>query len=112
MDAVKLVKCIETLTIKDTIEILRVTTEDDEQIIGLPMFMSSKSGDGIKHINVTMLYIPAEQTVMNVIDLETSNASSCTIEPSGKHLIQPEIQCFWGIHKERIVELFNQKSQS
>lgn len=112
MDATKFVKSIETLTIKDTIEILRVTTEDDEQIVGLPMYTSRKSGDGIKRLNVIMLYIPTEQTVMNVVDIETSNASSCTIEPSGKHLIQPEIQCFWGKHKERIVELFNQRSQS
>lgn len=112
MDATKFVKSIETLTNNDTIEILRVTTEDDEQIIGLPMFTSSTGGDDIKHLNVTMLYIPIEQTVMNVIDIETSNASLCMIEPSGKHLIQPEMQCFWGKHKERIVELFNQKSQS
>lgn len=112
MDAVKLVKCIETLTIKNTIEILRVTTEDDEQIIGIPMSTSNRGGDSIKHLDVTMLYIPTEQTVMNVVDIETSNASLCTIEPSGKHLIQPEILCFWEKHKERIVELFNQRSQS
>lgn len=112
MDEAKFVKSIETLTINGTIEILRVTTEDGEQIVGLSMFTSSRGGDGIKHLNITMLYIPTEQTVMNVIDVETSNASSCTIEPSGKHLIQPEIQYFWGKYKERIVELFNQKSQS
>lgn len=112
MDEAKFVKSIETLTIKDTLKILRVTTEDGEQIIGLPMFTSRKGGDGIKHLSVIMLYIPTEQTVMNVVDIETSNASSCTIEPSGAHLIQPEIQCFWGKYKEHIVELFNQRSQS
>lgn len=111
MNAVKYVKCIETLTINQGIEVVRITTEDDEQIIGLPMFASSKDGDGIKKLNVTILYIPTEQTVMNIVDVETSNASSCTIEPSGKHLIQPEMQWFWGIYKEQIVKLFNQKSQ-
>lgn len=48
MNAVEYVKCIETLTIKDTIGVMRVITEDDKQIIGLPMFTSQKSGGGLK----------------------------------------------------------------
>lgn len=59
-----------------------------------------------------MLYVPQEQTVMNIIEVETTEGGLCTIEPSGKHLIQPEMQCFWGMYKERIVELLNQKSKS
>ena len=111
MDATNYVKCIETLTIKDTIEVLRVTTEDDEQIIGLPMFTSQKSGGVLKHLNVIMVYVPQEQTVMNIVDVETTEGVACTIEPCGKHLIQPEMQCFWGIHRERIINLFNKESQ-
>lgn len=111
MDTANYVKCIETLTLNDTIEVLRVTTEDDEQIIGLPMFTSQKSGDVLKHLNVTMVYVPQEQTVMNIVDVETTEGVACTIEPCRKHLIQPEMQCFWDTHKERIMNLFNQKSQ-
>lgn len=111
MDTANYVKCIETLTLNNTIEVLRVTTEDDKQIIGLPMFTSEKSGDVLKKLNTTMLYIPQEQTVMNIIDIETTEGSLCTIEPSGKHLIQPEMQCFWDKYKEQIVKLLNQKSQ-
>lgn len=48
---------------------------------------------------------------MNIVDVETTEGSSCTIEPCRKHLIQPEMQCFWGVNGERIVKLFNQKSQ-
>lgn len=111
MDTANYVKCIETLTINDDIEVLRITTEDDKQIIGLPIFTSQKSGGVLKHLNVIMVYVPQEQTVMNIVNLETTEGSLCTIEPSGKHLIQPEMQCFWGVNGERIVKLFNQKSQ-
>lgn len=111
MDAAKFVKCIETLTINDTIEVMRVTTEDYEQIVGLPMFTSQKSGGVLTKLNTTMLYVPQEQTVMNIVDVETTDRTSCTIEPSSKHLIQPEMQCFWDRYKERIINLFNQKSQ-
>lgn len=111
MDAANYVKCIETLTIKNEIEVMRITTEDDEQIIGLPMFTSEKSGGVLKKLTTTMLYVPQEQTVMNLIDVETTEGSSCTIEPSDSHLIQPEMQCFWDKYKERIINLFNQKSQ-
>lgn len=107
MDTVKLVKFIETLQINETIEVHRVTTEDDEQIIGLPMFTSRKKGDTIKDLTVIMLYVPQEQTVMNIVDIETANAGSCTIEPSNKYLLQPEMQCLWDMHKEKIVELLN-----
>lgn len=111
MDTTNYVKSIETLTINDTVEVLRITTEDDEQIIGLPMFTSQKSGGMLKHLNVIMVYVPQEQTVMNIVDVEITDGSSCTIEPSRKHLIQPEMQCFWNKHEEQIVKLFNQKSQ-
>ena len=112
MNKAEFVQSIETLTINKDIEVHRVTTENGKQIIGLPMFTSQKSGDGIKNLTVTMLYIPSEQTVMNIVDIETSDASMCTIEPSGKHLIQPEMQCFWDKCKERIIKLFNEKSKS
>lgn len=112
MNATEYVKCIETLTINNTIEVMRVTTENDKQIIGLPMFRSQKSGDILKKLDVIMLYVPQEQTVMNIIEVETTEGSLCTIESSRKHLIQPEMQCFWGTYGERIVKLFNQKSQS
>lgn len=111
MDTAECVKCIETLTINDNIEVMRITTEDDEQIIGLPMFTSQKSGGVLTKLNIIMMYVPQEQTVMNIIDVETTEGSLCAIEPSGKHLIQPEMQCFWGMNGERIVKLFNQKSQ-
>lgn len=111
MNATKDVKCIETLTINDQIEVMRITTEDDEQIIGLPMFTSEKSGGVLTKLNTIMLYVPQEQTVMNIVDVETTDGSLCSIEPSGKHLIQPEMQYFWGVNGERIVKLFNQKSQ-
>lgn len=111
MDTTNYVKCIESLTLGSKIEVLRVTTEDDEQIIGLPMFTSGKSGGVLTKLNITMLYVPQEQTVMNIIDVETTDGTLCSIEPSGKHLIQPEMQCFWGVNGERIVKLFNQKSQ-
>lgn len=110
MDATKDVKCIETLTINDNIEVMRITTENDEQIIGLPMFTSQKYGGVLTKLNTIMVYVPQEQTVMNIIDVETTDGSLCSIEPSGKHLIQPEMQCFWGTYGERIVKLFNQKS--
>lgn len=112
MDTTNYVKCIETLTIKDTIKVMRVTTKDDKQIIGLPMFTSQKSGGVLKKLDVIMLYVPQEQTVINIIEIETTEGGLCTIEPSSKHLIQPEMQYFWGMYKERIVELLNQKSQS
>lgn len=112
MNVTKFVERIETLTLNDTIEVMRIITEDDEQIIGLPMFASQKSGGTLKKLNIIMLYVPQEQTVMNIIDLETTEGAACTIEPCRKHLIQPEMQCFWGMHKEQIVKLFNQKSQS
>lgn len=111
MNKAEYVKCIETLTIDDNIEVMRITTEDDEQIIGLPMFTSQKSGGVLTKLNTIMLYVPQKQTVMNIVDVETTEGSSCTIEPSDKHLIQPEMQCFWGVNGERIVKLFNQKSQ-
>lgn len=110
MDTAKLVKLIETLQINKSIEVHKVTTEDDEQIIGLPMFTSCKKGDTIKDLTVTMLYVPQEQTVMNIVDIKTANARSCTIEPSNKHLLQPEMQCFWDMHKEKIVEFLNKHS--
>lgn len=111
MDAAKFVKCIETLTIGSNIEVMRVTTEDDEQIVGLPMFTSQKSGGVLTKLDVMMLYIPQEQTVMNIVDVETTEGSLCSLEPSGKHLIQPEMQYFWGMYKEQIVKLLNRKSQ-
>lgn len=111
MDTANYVKCIEILTIGSDIEVLRITREDDEQIIGLPMSTSQMSGGVLTKLNVTMLYVPQKQTVMNIVDLETTDGSLCTIESSGKHLIQPEMQYFWNIHKERIINLFNQKSQ-
>lgn len=111
MDTANYVKCIETLTINSKIEVLRITTEDDEQIIDLPMFTSQKSGGVLTKLNTIMVYVPQEQTVMNIVDVETTDGTLCTIEPSGKHLIQPEMQCFWDMHKEQIVKLFNQKSQ-
>lgn len=106
------VQSIETLTINKDIEVHRVTTENGEQIIGLPMFTSQKSGGVLTKLDIVMLYVPQEQTVMNVVDIETTDGSLCSIEPSDKHLIQPEMQCFWDKHKEQIVELFNRKSQS
>lgn len=111
MKKAEYVKCIETLTINDQIEVMKITTEDDEQIIGLPMFTSQRSGGVLIKLNVIMLYVPQEQTVINIIDLETTEGILCSIEPSGKHLIQPEMQYFWGTYRERIVKLFNQKSQ-
>lgn len=112
MNKAELVQSIETLTINKDIEVYRVTTENGEQIIGLPMFTSQKSGDVIKNLTVTMLYIPSEQTVMNIVDIETSDASMCTIEPSGKHLIQLEMQYLWDKYKEQLIKLFNEKSKS
>lgn len=111
MNKAEYVKCIETLTINNKIEVMRITTEDDEQIIGLPMFTSQKFGGVLTKLNTIMIYVPQEQTVMNIIDVETTDGSLCSIEPSGKHLIQPEMQCFWNRYKEQIVKLFNQKSQ-
>ena len=111
MNKAEYIKCIETLTINDKIEVLRITTENDEQIIGLPMSTSQKSGGVLTKLNTIMVYVPQEQTVMNIVDVETTDGSLCSIEPSGKHLIQPEMQCFWVVNGERIVKLFNQKSQ-
>lgn len=111
MDTTNYVECIETLTLNDTIEVLRITTDDDRQIIGLPICTSQRSGGVLKNLDVVMLYIPQEQTVINIVNLETTEGSLCAIEPSGKHLIQPEMQCFWDKYKEQIVKLFNQKSQ-
>lgn len=112
MNKAEFVQSIETLTINKDIEVHRVTTENGERIIGLPMFTSQKSGDVIKNLTVTMLYVPSAQTVMNIVDIETSDASMCTIEPSGKHLIQSEMQYFWDKYKEQLIKLFNEKSES
>lgn len=112
MNDAKYVESIETLTFsKSGVEVYRVTTEDGEQIIGLPMFTSQKSGGALTRLNVTMLYVPQEQTVMNIVDVETTEGSMCTIEPSNKHLIQPEMQCFWDKYKERFIQTFNEKSE-
>ena len=107
MNKVEYVQCIETLTINENVEIYRVTTKSGERIIGLPMYTSQKSGDVIKNLTITMLYVPYAQTVMNIVDIETSDTSMCTIEPSSKHLIQPEMQFFWNEYKDKIVESFN-----
>lgn len=111
MNEAKYVHSIETLTINNNIEVYRVTTENGEQIIGLPMFTSQKSWDDTNNLTVTMLYIPNGQTVMNIVDIKTSSGDLCTIEPSGKHLIQLELQCFWYMNKKRLIQAFNEKSE-
>lgn len=112
MNEVEYVHSIETLTINKNIKVHRVTTENGGQIIGLPMSISQRSWNSTNNLTVAMLYVPSEQTVINIIDIETSSGNLCTIEPSGKHLIQPEMQCFWDMNKEQIIELFNKKSKS
>lgn len=55
MDTTNYVKSIETLTLNNTIEVMRITTEDDEQTIGLPMFTSQKSGGVLTKLNTIQL---------------------------------------------------------
>ena len=109
-----LVQSIETLKLGnpqcDYAEIMRITTKDGEQIIGLPMRKSHKSSEHMPNLDIAMLYIPQQQTVMNLIELELTEGSICVLEACGKQCFQPELQFFWNKCKDNIMELFNRHS--
>ena len=106
----KLVQSIEILKLGDDIRVMRVNMENGERIIGLPMYASHKSSEHMSSLDITMLYVPQQQTVMNIIDLELTEGSLCVLEPCGKQCFQPEMQFFWNEYKDKIVESFNRDS--